>query len=252
MNPKLLLLNVLLLLSFQSFSTGAYIEFSIKGEENVAVGTMKGYYQDGNARTEMRMSMPQMPGGEMAFISIVQKANPTKAYILDEKKKTYTESDFGKNSTSRSDSAKYEVTVLGAEKVNGYASTHVKVKINNSKSEQEFWLSTDIKDFEAYQGMDNKYTSTGLYKALKAKGVNGYPVRIKTSEQGHGMQMDLVKIEQKTNSAALFSLDGYTKSESSGMPPNMQEMKEKLQNMTPEERQKFMQEMQQQYQQKPH
>ena len=75
---------------------------------------------------------------------------------------------------------------------------------------------------------------------------------MKTMERSTNMIIDLIKAESRENPASLFSLDGYTKSTApaGGMmsPEQMKEMREKIQNMTPEERQKYMDEMKKQSQ----
>lgn len=111
----------------------------------------------------------------------------------------------------------------------------------------EWWVTKDLANYADYSKIKSKYTGkNNLFAALKAKGVEGYPVKIKSDEHGKGLIMEVVKAEQKSNPASLFSLSGYTKSR--GMDAgNMQEMMQNIQNMTPEEREKWMKQMQEQY-----
>jgi Domain of unknown function (DUF4412) len=205
-------------------------------------GSMKVYHQDGNTRSEMDMAMPQMPGGGMKQASLMLKSDPNKVYMLNLQAKTYTEMETGKSEMKEGNADDYEVTLIGKEKVNGYSATHVKLKRKGSTTEEDLWVSTDVPNFANYKNIRSKYTNSGLYKALGSKGADGFLVRIKTGEHGRDMQMDLVKAENKTVEASLFSLTGFTKSAASPYG-NGQEMMEKMKNMTPEERQKFIEEM---------
>lgn len=242
MKKMMLNLSALVLVNC-CFANGAYLEFKITGKQDGITGSMKSYTQDGNTRTEMQMNMPQMPGGGINNISLILKDNPDKIYVLNEAAKTYTEHD--KSAKSGAEGG-YEVTVLGKENVNGYNSTHVKVKQGSSGHEVEMWVSTDLPNYAKYKAMGTKYTDDYLFRSLAVKGVDGFPVRILANEHGHTMQLDLVKAEEKNNPASLFSLDGYSKSSSpsaSGSMPNMHD----IQNMTPEQRQQMIEQLKQQY-----
>ena len=143
----------------------------------------------------------------------------------------------------------YEVTVIGKEKVNCYNCTHVKVVRKGSNIAEEMWNSKDVVDYSSLLNVKTRFTGRdNLNKALVAKGAEGFPVRIKSSEHGTDVQIDLVKAERKNQPASLFSLDGYTKSAAKPAgSQSQQEMMQKLQNMTPEERQKYIEEMKKQY-----
>ena len=252
---RLTLLIALFFFFISQFSNaaGSYIEYSITSEKNPSPGNMKMYYQDGNSRSEIKMAMPAAAGGvEMSFVMISLKEAPLKSYLLNTKSKTYTESEIKESKTEEAEAIQYEITVVGKEKVNGYNCIHSIVKRKNTTSQQEMWTITEIKDFEKYKSINNQYTNKGMYKALRDKGAEGFPVRMKTMERSTNMIIDLIKAESRENPASLFSLDGYTKSTApaGGMmsPEQMKEMREKIQNMTPEERQKYMDEMKKQSQ----
>jgi hypothetical protein len=241
---KAISLVIIIALSVSAFAQGNYMEYKISSAQGMG-GTMKIFFQDGNSRSEMDMQLAQMPGGGVSNSSLYLKSNPGKVYMLNEKNKTYTEMEINKAENNTSATEEYEVTVIGKEKVNNYNATHVKIKRKGATTEMEMWTSTDVANYEKYQSTRSKYTSAGLYKALKEKGADGAIVRMVMGEHGHNMQMDLVKAESKAIEAAKFSLTGYTKSEAStsGANPNNQEMMEKLKNMSPEERKKFVEEL---------
>jgi hypothetical protein len=85
---------------------------------------------------------------------------------------------------------------------------------------------------------------------MEAKGASGFPVRIKTQENGMDLQIDLVKAEKVDVPTKLFSLDGYAKSSSPANPMgiDVNELMQDLQKMTPEQQQKMLEEMQKKYQ----
>lgn len=249
---------VLAIISFTLFSQGFYIEFKITstGKGSGGSGTMKTFSQDGNSRAEVNMAVPQMPGGEMKITSIGLKTEPGIIYLLNEKDKTYTEIESSNDEDWKDRAqAEYEVTVVGKETVNGYNTTHVIIKING-KQREELWTTKDIPGYADFSKVKSRYTGKeNMYKALSAKGADGMPVRIKIEEHGISMQIDLVKAEKRNNPATLFSLVGYTKGNAfSGMPggEGLQEMMEKLKNMSPQEREEMLKRLQQQYGQQPH
>ncbi|HXH17498.1 MAG TPA: DUF4412 domain-containing protein, partial [Chitinophagales bacterium] len=238
-----------------SFAQGFYIEFKItsSGKEGSMSGAMKTYYQDGNSRADINMTVPQLPGGSgISIVSLTLKDTPDKVFMLDEKNKSYTEIDLSSAEDWKdAPPTDYEVTVIGKENVNGYNTIHVKVLRKGSKTPEEFWNTTEVAGYQDMAKIKTKYTGKdNLMRALEAKGAGGFPVRVKTTEQGNSIQIDLVKAEKKSNPASLFSLNGYTKSQTGTIIPagiDVQQMMKDMQNMTPEEREKWIQEMQKQY-----
>lgn len=249
---KLTKLILALLIGQAAFAQGFYMEMKMSSESMGDLGLMKVYAQDGNSRSEISLNTP---GGPMDMLTLILKSNPNTLYILNGKGKTYSEMDISQNNQYKDfPQEDYEVTVLGKEKVNGYNATHVKVTHKGSTIAEEMWTSKDVVDYSAFVSAKTKFTGRlNLNKALAAKGADGFPVRIKTTERGMDMQIDLVKAEKKNHPASTFSLDGYTKSSSPSMGGmSQQEMIQKVQNMTPEEREQFIEQMKSQYGQQPH
>ena len=234
------------LFSYGAFAQGFYMEMKLSSSDKGDMGVMKAYSQDGNTRSEINITTPM---GPIDVVTIILKSNPNTLYMLNEKGKTYSENDITKNNQYKDyPQDDYEVTVLGKEKVNGYNTTHVKVVHKSGAQTEEMWTSTEVVDYSAFLTAKTKFTGReNLNKALAAKGAEGFPVRIKTSEHGVDVQVDLVKAEKRNFNASLFSLDGYTKSSSSMSGMSQQEMIQKVQNMTPEERQQFIEQMKSQY-----
>lgn len=249
---KLLTVLIGSLLGCSAFAQGFYMEMKMGTADNADMGVMKVYSQDGNSRSEINLNTP---GGPMDMLTLILKSTPNTLYVLNSKGKTYSEMDISQNNQYKDfPQEDYEITVLGKEKVNGYNSTHVKVTHKGSMAIEEMWTSKEVVDYSAFLSARTKFTGRdNLNKALAAKGADGFPVRIKTLERGMGIQVDLVTAEKRKFLASLFSLDGYTKSSSPAMGSmSQQEMLQKIQNMTPEERQQFIEQMKSQYGQQPH
>ena len=232
---------------------GVYLEFKISSQS--VTGTSKTYSLNGDSRVEMTMQNPAMPA-PMSIITLVLGNNPDKVYGLNDKDKTYTETDVTKSPEQKNvgDDEEYEITVLGKETVNGYAATHVNIVYKKTQRSSEMWLSKDVKGYADYTHIKSKYLGGHkFFDALKEKGAEGFVVRMMLDAgRGGKMQMDLVKAEKRDMPTSLFSLDGYTKTASMGGAPGMERPDiGKLQKMTPEERKKYIEEMKAKYQQ-PH
>ncbi len=246
-------LSLVLMLAFIATSTfakeGIYIEFKMTGSK--FSGTSKTYSMDGNTRSEMTMTSPAMPA-PFTTTSLVLHSTPDVVYSISEKDKTYSELATGTGkSQHKADESDYEVTVIGKEKVNNYDAIHVKVRYKSSKQETEMWLSKEVIGWANFTEIKNQYLAgSKFFDALKAKGAEGFVVRILVNSAGENMQMDLVKAEKKDMKESLFSLDGYTKTARAAGPGGMD--MEAFKKMSPEERQKYIKELQEKYQQPQH
>jgi hypothetical protein len=245
---KEIILSLLISVAMSGVSgQGTYIEFKITSEQGGANGTTKTYTQSGNSRTEMNMADSQ-PASAISNVMIMLQEDPHKMYVLNEKQKTYSEINTGNKAPPESTPSDYQVTVIGKEKANGYNCTHVKIRKRTSETEEDMWVSADVPNYKLFENSGSKYASVGLFKALLARGVMGFPVRALATEKGGHIQIDLVKAEARNNPAGLFSLSGYTKevSKSGATSADAQETLRKLQEMTPEERQKMIEQLRKQ------
>jgi len=236
-------LSLILCLSAAASAQGVYYEYKITGNSIQGERSIKAYAQDGNSRSEMHMPIASMPGGGVNNVGIYQKDKPGAMIMLNEQSKSYMEMNFDANKMAGGEGEVTEVTVVGKEKVNGYNSTHVIVTLKSGVKE-ELWMSSDIPHYENYLKVNGgKYShSDGFYKKLAEKGAIGMPVRMKVNERGSSMVMDLIKVEQRNCPSSLFEIPaGYTK-QASVIPgaPNIDYSK--MQNMTPEERKKYIEE----------
>lgn len=247
---KVLILLTIAVCAIQAFAQGYYVEMKVSMGGN-KVADMKMFEQDGNSRVEVNNNIG---GIKIDVVMLTLKNMPDKVYLIDELKKTYSESDAN-SAQDYEDAAQedYEVTVLGKEKVNGYNSTHVRIKRKGDTHSMEMWTTTDIADYKSLLMIKGKYTGKeNLTKALEAKGAAGFPVRVKVVEMNREMQVDLVKAESRSNPASMFSLTGFTKTEGIvNMGMDMEKVLKDLQNMTPEEREKMLKMLEQQFKSQP-
>ena len=231
---------------------GVYVEFKMSGGK--FSGTSKVYSCDGNTRSEMNIVTPAMPN-PIATVSLILKDAPEKIFTLNEKDKTYSEMEINKDRISHNSDVEYEVTVIGKEKINNYNCVHVKVKSKGSRDERDMWLSKDVAAWENYTSIKNKYLAgTKLFDALKAKGAEGFFVRlVMQGPNGEQMQMDLVKAEHRNIDESLLTLAGYTKKAAGAPGAGFGGVDvDAIQKMTPEERQKYIDDMKAKYQQQQH
>jgi hypothetical protein len=259
---KLLLSSVLMFAAIAaSAQSGAQVDFKISSSHG-ASGTIKGFYSGGNSRVEMTMTMPQMPGGGFSRTSIMKSTEPSKTYQLDDKNKTYTVNEIKVG--AKDDASDYTVKLIGKDKVAGYNCIHVavtktsKVAAGTATENMEFWTTKDISEYEKYAGKgDNKYMGTSaMYEALKKQGADGFIIKsFVTDSRGGDFTMELVKIEKKDVPASLFTVPAdYKLSANPTMTPGNPAQNidiQKIQNMTPEEREKYIEEMRKQYQAQP-
>ena len=250
---KNLLIAILLVVSGISAKAreAVYVEYKVTA--GPMSGTSSTYSSNGDSRTEMTMTGTNMPM-PMNSVSLMLQSTPGKVFVLNEKDKTYNEVDASRSGEGNSDE-EYEITVLGNEKIGSYNCVHVKVVYQKSHTTSNMWISKDVRGYNNYTTVKNKYMGgTKFFDALKAKGADGFVVRmVMATGRGGDMQMDLVKAEKKDVPNSLFSYEGYTKSAGpAGRPGGMERPDvEKLKNMTPEERKKYIEEMRSKYAQ-PH
>lgn len=91
--------------------------------------------------------------------------------------------------------------------------------------------------------------SDELNAALKAKNVEGFPVKFTSTDNRMTMTMVLTEVVAKTLSEDLFQIPaGYTKKTNAMMMPGGQSVPDmqKLQNMSEEERKKYIEQMRKQ------
>jgi hypothetical protein len=217
-------------------------------------GTMDVNHSEYGSLSEMKMAMPQMPGGEMIIKSLSKKSVPDVSYTIDDKNKTYKEQK--RNTTALANREEKDVTVkkLGNENVNGYKCAHAFITEGTNTS--EVWNTKDIPDYDKYNEAmsDNKRFSTSKHQqALKDAGCEGFPVKMirKGVNPDDEMSMELVKFEKKSFSASDFEIPvGYTKTEAPANPYGASagmKTQDEIMKMSPEERAKYIEELKKKY-----
>ena len=248
-------LFLLILLPLRLLLAGTYVEYKIKSQAGTA-GIMKAWYQDGNTRSQMRMEMPaaghRMAGlPDMGSMSVLLlRDQPDKTFMIDEGSGTYFEAPQWRGSGASE--PEYEITVLGREEINGYSCIRIKAagKSPGDRSEMELWVSKDVPGYRELKNFRTRqFNNASLHKAMEAKGLEGFPVKMLMNGGGRGrekaLEMELVKSEIMDIPDSRFTLDGLIKKEGNPfMPAGMDP--EKLKNMSPEERMKFFRQFQQQ------
>jgi len=232
--------------------TGVHIEYKLSSDKNMT-GSIVQYSQDGNSRSETKISVPAMPGGSISSIILKQKEKPGTLYKLNVTAKTYTETTLLPQDKPKDEAQDCQVKVIGKEKVGNYNCTHVSV--TQGKTNYEMWTTTDIADFTKYRTSNQKYLGNDkVYQTLKANNADGFLVKVLHKAEGGRegtVTVELVTLEKKTLPADLFQVPAdYKKSDASASygPGNMPSAAE-IQNMTPEERNKLVRQLQQQNQQ---
>lgn len=121
----------------------------------------------------------------------------------------YTESSYLQSKSAASvTSALKDVTVheLGTEMIAGYPCRHA-LLTNTSGSKVEVWVTSSIPS-----GASAAMGSDDLMQALKKNGLDGFPLKVKMSEQGLPIVLEATSVEAKRVDASLFSVpSGYTK-----------------------------------------
>jgi hypothetical protein len=176
--------------------SGMLFEFSANSNMG-AVSTIQSVYSKEGTRTEMHISVPDMPGGGFARTIIIKSSKPNTKYMLDDKNKTYSVRENKEVTTAAA--ARAVVKVVGKEKEGKYNCMHV--IITKGKMESEYWTTTEIEDYEAFTKTNagNKYmASISDYALLKSNGAAGFVVKSITPEGKKGrVTMELIKVEKK-------------------------------------------------------
>jgi hypothetical protein len=230
-------------------------KMTMSGEKGQAGATGTTYVSKSGARMEMNMETPM---GSMKMTTLHRNDKPGVVYMLNDARKTYSEVDVSKTPQTAS-TEKYTVKKLADEKVSGYDCQHA-LLTNDKGEESEVWVTKEIGGSDAFwAGQERRRGGkSGLGKALKDAGLDGWPMRMKTHPRGNegSMTWEVVKVEKKSVPSSMLEVPaGYTKSEGGpmGMAGGMQlspeqqkkmddAMKardEALSKMTPEQRKQY-------------
>jgi hypothetical protein len=231
---------------------GSYFEYKVSSTNGITGSTTIKYSEYGMT-SSMNMSSPKMPGGSMTMSTLKKNDDKETLYMINDKNKTYSKSKRNSAGGHHEDNNTYTVKKIGNETINGYKCVHAIVTSSNTTS--EVWNTKDIPDYAKYEEAINSNERMGSSKrqqALKDAGCEGFPVKMinKGNEREGEMTMELVKLEKKSYSKSDFEIPaGYTESGNAAAPAGVPQMKsqDEIMKMTPEERQKYIEEMKKQY-----
>ncbi len=216
-------------------------KMTMSGQGQSNVSTSKMQFASGKVRMETSLNMPGMSHKQ---VMLMLPNKPNTMIMLNEGAKTYTE--VNNNSVPKDpNAAKVTVKVVGKEKIQNLNCTHIVVTLSNRP--MDMWTTKDIAGYESMMGYWKSSMSGGndqMYSEMKKAGAEGFVVKTQMKNKEGGMTMELVKYDTKPVSATLFNIPADYKKGTS-IDPN------KIQNMTPAERKKIMEEMIKQHGKKP-
>ena len=207
-----------------------------------ANGSVKMYFSNLGKRSEMTISLPQLPE-PMNIVNITKASNPEVSISLNETYRTYSENSLKKGNKTEI----YTLEKLTDETIMEYACKHVRETSTRDGSVTEIWITKDIADYEKYKDAYNanpRGNISGLEKPLIEAGIEGFVVKhvIRGKKDGD-MTMELVKIENKSIPKELFEVPaGYTKTEGLANGEN-RNAGANPETLTPEDRAKKREEM---------
>lgn len=225
-----------------SFSTKVYCQDGFVMEYVMEIGDPKNPMKSTNkiwqsavgTRLESDMNIPGL--GPKKTVMLMPKSNPDFMYTIDDAKKSYTEIKTLDDTIANED---FTIEIVGQEKVAGYNCTHAKIK--TKEQVMDVWTTKDISGYkEFYNATWVQSAAKGAGKAFASKELEGVMVRMKGGTKEASFTMELVKFEKGNFPKAMFEIPaGYTK--------GMSFDPAKIQNMSPEERAKMMEELMKHY-----
>lgn len=220
-------------------------------------GTGKVWVSKAGSRTEMEItgSHVQATGqASMKMTMLMKTADPDKVYNINDAKKTYWVMDLKKAreqmGKQKQDEDTYTVKKLGPGSVAGFSCQNALITSKRG-TVMEGCFTKEILGGSAWlsqPGRGSRAGETGIIKAAKDAGVEGYPIRMVNKDKDGKVvsTVELVKAEKRSVPSSMFEVPaGYKESDmmSSMMSEDQQQkMKEAMDKMTPEQR-KMMEEM---------
>lgn len=191
------------------------------------IGDMKWYVSEKAFRSEMEM---KVMGQEMNMNVLTFTDKPNESILLNDEVKTYSiiNPDELAESFAMGDFSKYQeetTKIIGEEKMNGYASTHVEVTTNINmpgmsgnevSTVSNYWLSKDVPGYAILEKfLEKNPKMLGADKGIEDIYKHGIPVKQIDSEQGvESMVFELISAEKTEVSKEKFEIPGeYTEIE---------------------------------------
>jgi hypothetical protein len=195
----------------------------------------------GSAPTRIKMTM------------LAKASERDKIYMINDENKTYSiwDSSAYREESKKSPKETYTVKKLGRDTVAGLSCQNA-LLTSSKGAEIEACVSSELgASTEWLSAMNRRDGGAGSWlEALKANGLEGFPVRWTTRAQGSrdaATTMELTRVEKKSLPASLFQIPaGYKQTDTAigGLSPEQEkamrdarsQMDEAMKNMSPEER----------------
>lgn len=180
--------------------------------------------------------------------TIIQRASePDRMYMLNTERKTYSILHIGKNREKSSPGETFTVKKLGHDTIAGLSCEKALVTEPSSGADHEVCVTNELVPSSAWLAAMNRRSMSGLGKALRDNGLDGFPIKMTTRyKNGIGSTFELVRFEKTSPPPSAFDIPtGYTQTAASPLamtPEQEKAMKDALSKMTPEQR-KQMEEM---------
>jgi Domain of unknown function (DUF4412) len=165
---------------------------------------------------------------------IILKSRPGVVFLVNDAKKTYFEIDPSKAKEAATKTAPENFTVkqLGSERIAGLDCVHVHLK-SDAGEEREIWATKELGSATDYWASQPGRDLSGLLKALRESGADGWPVKWVLKRKGSEATVEVTKVTKGAVAAALFDLKSYRKTGGAA------EQLQRLPEMTPDQRSRF-------------
>jgi Domain of unknown function (DUF4412) len=180
-------------------------------------GKGKLYLSPSGWRFELDMTSPSLADAhkgvkapqtqEYRVVTFGKAATPTKAWMLNEKAKTFTVIEDTADASQRDDAQGWKIEKLGQETIAGFPCTNVKAR---REGRTETWEACLAKDFTAGEWLKKSIKSEKEWWSVAAEkaGVSGYPVRLVERAAGGAEKhrFEIVKVERTKVPASTFEV----------------------------------------------
>jgi hypothetical protein len=225
---------------------------TITGEEEEEAGTTRMYVASQGLRIESQTSAAR---GSVRSTTLFLHAKPGLTHILDDEKHTYVEQKRLEDLVVQEGLDQVSVKKLPGERVAGHDCAHA-LLVDGSGESTEVWVTRSIGGAETFwaaqaggHGRDRRQMARTI-KALRASGLDGWPLKWKTHPARAGtagFAWEAIQVERKKLRPSLFSLSGYTRSEggpgTAGQtrlsPQERKLLQDAMRKMPPERRQQL-------------
>lgn len=254
----------ILLFGILNAENSSVINYKISSN-NIAIGEMKMTLSSAGAIVEMNSNIM---GRTLNIKTISKSSDSNKTYLINDIQKTYSiiEDKTDKEANKNQNEEEIKVVKIGEEIVNGYNCIHS--KITKKGESTEMWTTKSIlTEFEKYNGIvgtlgKGNIQNSAMEIAMKKAGCDGFPVKIiqeqdfdiedgdnlKHSETASKIIIELISFEEKNLPLSIFEIPaGYNEASVTKNLLGAEFDADKIMNMSEEERQKWMEEMQKKF-----